>query len=169
MKKQEIEQLVEDLFPEFNITVEFQSNEDIDEWAAIFHIDGDNRRLVLNQKEFDKDSEEEDQMVILLHELGHVPNDSIKSPSEDEYLAQMWAIAKAEDLGLPEVRVRLIQDIISWGEFKWNEKKGQYRRYIIASKRFMKENIDDATDILEDAQVRAHASLVVRKNRARHF
>lgn len=139
VNKLQIEKLVEESFPEYNISVRFVTEDEIEKWAAVYTIDGETRSLALNKAEFSKSSEEVDQMVILLHELGHVPNDKITSVSDDEYLAQIWAIKKANEMKMPEVVQRLIQDIVSWGEFKWNEGKGQFRRYIIASKRFRKE------------------------------
>lgn len=172
MKKKEIEVLVKESFPDIEIKIKFVPGSQMGNWAAVLNIDGDNRTLHLSKVEFSKKCEDEDQLVILLHELGHIPNDDITSVSLDEYNAQIWAINKAKEKGWTEVQTRLIKDILSWGEFKWNEDKGQFRRYIIASKKFKEEFLDDKTRTHSTAKIRAHASTVVRKNRdssLRHF
>lgn len=167
MKKEEIEAIVKEAFPDLSIKVKLVSKATLGDWAAAIHIDKNERLLLLNRIEFTKKCEKEDQLVIILHELGHVPNDEIKSVVLDEYLAQLWAIKKAEEKNWSEVKTRLIQDIISWGEFTWNESNGKFRRYIMASKKFKKEFQDDKTRSHSTTKIRAHASTVVRKNRKR--
>jgi hypothetical protein len=69
----------------------------------------------------------------LLHEIGHAVF-FINSKVDNEFYAHMWAIEKAEKMGMPKVVNQLIIMILEWGEIDWNDLQG--RRYLLAYKKF---------------------------------
>lgn len=74
------------------------------------------------------------QKVCLLHEIGH-----LAKPNGYEYEAQLWAITYATSKKWIKITKILINELLRWDlDFKWNEAAGNYRRYIIASKKFKK-------------------------------
>lgn len=163
MKLKEVREVVRQTFPDVHIKIKFSSGEDVDGWAALYHVQGEDRTLVLNKEEFSDKNDYEDKMATLLHELGHVGNDKIKSTVEDEYKAHVWAIEQAEKLGLDKVKQRLIYDIKAWSDFTWNEKRGQYRRYILANKKYIKEHNNEKKEKNKTIKVRNRTHHCLRK------
>lgn len=69
----------------------------------------------------------------LLHEIGHAMF-RCRSKTDNEYYAHMWAIDKANKMGLSKVVLKLIVIILEWGDMDWNTFRN--RRYILAYKKF---------------------------------
>lgn len=76
----------------------------------------------------------------LLHEIGHLYGSApIKGHlSMCEMFAQLWAIRRAQDLNLKDVRTKLIDEFKSWELIPWNSKG---RRYRIARSLYKASNI----------------------------
>ena len=92
-------------------------------------------QLSLNRKYFGVKKDSNFLKAILLHEIGHAVICN-KSKVDNEFYAQMWAIKKADDMGLPKVVSQLILMLLEWGEIEWGDLKG--RRYLLACKKFKK-------------------------------
>jgi hypothetical protein len=90
-------------------------------------------QISLNKKYFGVKKDSNFLKALLLHELGHavICNDS---KVDNEFYAHMWAIYKANKLGLPKVVKQLIIMILEWGDIEWSDLRG--RRYRIAYKKF---------------------------------
>lgn len=140
MKKKEVEKLIKECLPNKKVTVKIISNIQMSGWAASISINDNNIIMSLNRSIFLSKDNRADQIGIILHEIGHTFNNT-RSVVEDEYLAQKWAIITTRRKGWKDVEEALRNDILSWGEYTWNEKNGEYRRYILASKKFKKEKI----------------------------
>ena len=106
------------------------------------HLDDKNTDLLciirLNRKWFLRKGCDNQLKGFLLHEIGHCFFEE-KTKYRNELYAQMWAIDKADAMGLKRVRAELIGMILDWGDMSWGDYK--MRRYIIASKQF-KETIE---------------------------
>jgi len=142
MKKKEIEKLVKDCAPTEDITIKVLSNIECQRWSAMIAIDIDAITLYINRLQFSSKIPEDNQISIILHELGHIYSNS-RSVVQEEYLAQKWGILKAREKGWKNIEKILVKDIEDWGKFGWNEEGGRYRRYILASKLFEEEIKDD--------------------------
>jgi hypothetical protein len=142
MTKQEIIRIAKQSFPNLDIIIKFISKKEMGkDWAACYVVSKNTRKILINRSEFSNAKDKTSMVSTILHELGHVPNDKIKSVGEDEYLAQVWAINKAEELGWKNIKSYLVADILHWNNYGWNQNKGEYRRYILASKIFMKRYV----------------------------
>jgi len=102
--------------------------------------------IVLKRKSFAKRSEEQ-KKALILHELGHIylyiNYKGYMNNTDKELLAQRWAIDKADKIKDKKTK-KVLEDQIryDWGNFKWNENGGAYRRYIQAHKLWMKGKLN---------------------------
>lgn len=144
MKKKEVEKLIGKIVPGTDIKVTFKSKKEMDNWTATVIVDEETIELHISRSEFTGASEQKT-MAILLHELGHTQVQHSRYAWKNEYNAQEWAIKKAQELKLNKIKYLLLADILSWGTYKWNEDRGRYRSYILASKEFMKRRINWTT------------------------
>lgn len=81
------------------------------------------------------------QYAYALHEIGHIYAKDKRSLSRDELAAHIWAIEICYKFRWRRIYKALVEIIESWSNFSWNERKGTFRRYILASKLF-KERIN---------------------------
>jgi len=91
------------------------------------------KTIYINLKNIENDLE---MAWILMHEIGHLNTTSTKL-SEMEYNAHMWAISRANELGMYKIKRELIIMFKYWLKFNWNSDK---RRYIMAAKIYFKNN-----------------------------
>lgn len=93
--------------------------------------------LSLNRKFFSSNYSKHNTNILkamLLHEIGHVFFAN-KSKIDNELFAHLWAIEKANKMGLTKVVSELILIILEWGDIKWSYLEG--RRYLLAYKKFL--------------------------------
>jgi hypothetical protein len=90
-------------------------------------------QLSLNRKYFGVKKDSNFLKAIILHEIGHaiICNNS---KVDNEFYAHIWAMSKANKMGLPGVVKQLIVMILEWGEIEWSDLRG--RRYRMANKKF---------------------------------
>ena len=91
--------------------------------------------IYLNRKLFMYEKNSDLLKAYLLHEIGHCFATS-KLKSDNELEAHLWAIKKSKSLQIPKVTNMLITIIKSWRDI--NYKEYQFRRYIIAAKKYLK-------------------------------
>jgi len=151
MNKKDIERFIEEMSGEkiyFDYFFEDETNQyaSVTAMARIFYTKNktiiklnsywfdDNNRIVKRSKT----PKEVETKVHLLHEIGHVKTSTYKisdynrNQAMGEYLAHMWAIQKAKELKMEEVKNRLEEIIRRWERWNWNKDKHN-RRYIKAS------------------------------------
>jgi hypothetical protein len=97
----------------------------------------ENDTIWINKYMFNKYDPME-QKAILLHEAGHVVIGFLRTSTDTEYYAHLWAMRVAKSNGWIGLYKTLETTIISWSNFDWNEDKGMWRRYIKASKKYLK-------------------------------
>lgn len=91
----------------------------------------------VNRETFPKFTSEE-QKTIILHEVGHILAGETKGVVDSELYAQIMAISIAKKNGWKKLH-KSLEDMImqEWrNEFKWNDKKGAFRRYILAGRKY---------------------------------
>jgi len=80
-----------------------------------------------------------EQKRLLIHEIGHGEIEYSPSRSEREYRAQVWAINRAEELGMDDLATALRKDFETWdNKLEWHS---IYRVYVMAARKAKKEGI----------------------------
>jgi len=88
---------------------------------------------------------------LALHEIGHFAIPYTGITKIDEYNAQTWALKTAIKYKLKKIVQENVKEFLSWGQTTWNERKGKYRRYLLAYKIFnrnKKKLLKDAKHLL---------------------
>jgi hypothetical protein len=99
-------------------------------------VDDDNN-IYINKEYFNK-YEDIEQRCVLLHEIGHLICEEVKSPAENEYRAHMVAIDLAKSMKLTKEVLVLDDAIRNWPNYTWNEDKGIWRSHIKAGRKYIK-------------------------------
>lgn len=111
-------------------------------FSACININFDNTYYIinLNKSYFNKYRKNYDIKATLLHELGHAYTFLYyrDNASKWEYQANIWAIKKAVELEDKELAFSVYTHAVSL-PYTWNQDKGKYRKYLIASKKFKKD------------------------------
>lgn len=87
------------------------------------------RELVVSRKSFKLYKNIRKLKVAILHEIGHLKTFSRKI-AESEYLAQKWAIQRAQSIGANRIAMMLHEEIYKWAHpfyFNWNSGPRAYR------------------------------------------
>ena len=72
-----------------------------------------------------------------MHEVGHILVGEYKSVVDSEYFAQIMALGLAKKNRWKKLEQEIDRTFYEWAEdFKWNDKHGEFRRYISAGKRY---------------------------------
>jgi len=139
MKRKQINSFLESIIP--GIKFDYRYGSDFQCWRAPAACDN-NCTIWINKDKFFKYSDIE-QKGILLHEVGHVLTCNITSEVEAEYSAQMTAIQLAKSHRWMTVYKELDLMISNWAtDYKWNYQHGQYRRYILAGRKYNGEKLN---------------------------
>ena len=71
-----------------------------------------------------------------MHEVGHIVAGLYKSEVDTEFFAQLMAIGLAKKNSWTYLVKELEATFAEWADFKWNEKHGAFRRYILAGRKY---------------------------------
>jgi hypothetical protein len=109
--------------------------------CQVSEIDDKLYLVELSRKDFIHNKDQLYLKALLLHELGHIAASclKIKNPSIEEYTAHKWALNITKKRKYLKLHYELCAMLESWREYTWNEDKGSFRKYIIAS--YMKTSI----------------------------
>lgn len=89
----------------------------------------DPKELVVSEKSFKIYKNIRKLKVAILHEIGHLKTFSRKM-AESEFLAQKWAIQRAQSIGAYKIATMLREEIYKWAHpfyFEWNQGPRAYR------------------------------------------
>jgi len=134
MNIQECREFVDKVSP-YKLIVKYSNNSYMQSCGACACISGNEYTILLSRSLF-MNQEYLYQKSTLLHEVGHFVHRDIRQLSKRELYAELWAIKKANSMGLYDVKQYAIEFIRDWEtRFSWNKDK-EWRRYIIASKKY---------------------------------
>jgi len=147
MKKTQIQTFIKRVlpqrFPEYR--VKFIPHKEVSPCSAQVIKKKNKYVIELSRQDFIYQLESTEIKSLLLHELGHIATSNPTSwkgntTAKEEYKAQMWAIRIASKKGLQRIVKELIDVFRTWAEFDWNQDRGEFRRYILASRIFTYHN-----------------------------
>ena len=135
MTRKEIRLFLNKVIPGIYFEFKIGSNNRCMDAPAIVDISS---TIWINKKQF-KDYNRTEQKVILMHEIGHILMGFGNDVSDSEYNAHIMALCLAEANKWKRLHNSIEKEILRWSkEYKWNDAKGKFRRYIIASKKYLR-------------------------------
>ena len=133
MNKRTIRNFLDRIIPGLHFEFRYGSNKFCEDSPAAVDEDC---TIWINKDTF-KRFEEIEQKGILMHEVGHILIGDFKSVVDNEYFAQIMALGIARKNGWKKLYKEVRRTFHEWAyEFQWNDNHGDFRRYILAGKRY---------------------------------
>lgn len=134
MNIQECREFVDKVSP-YKLHVKYSNEPEMKYWAAMAGVYNGTDTIFLSRSLF-MHTDYLFQITVLLHEIGHFVHKDKQTLSDRELYAELWGIKKANSMKLYSVKRYAIEAIRDWEtRWSWNKDKN-YRRYIIASKKY---------------------------------
>lgn len=133
MNRKQISNFLDKILPGIKFDFKFGSDKQCEGCPALVDFRG---MIWINKYTF-KYYTRVEQKGILMHEVGHLLIGDFKSPVDAEFYAQVVAIQLAKRNKWSKIRAELKETLIQWAnDYSWNTRKGEYRKYILAGRRY---------------------------------
>jgi len=153
MTKKQVTRFVKKISGGVNIPVRYVNDcgKDFKGCSAVACFNSDGIEILINKKDF-KNLTDNFWKCILLHEVGHFNSvdflDKLgvgHSVVMNELFAQLWAIKRADKLGMERLKRESISILKRWKRMNWNSTD---RRYRLASNFFLDPKNKEVIDLL---------------------